>query len=86
MIPKDTFNDREIQVIKASLKFTLKTLQDEADNPKSPLNEYDVMDVKHTLMHILTALAKLTGTPITSYQNPIQEQGRLPLTDLPQAS
>jgi hypothetical protein len=47
----------------------------EKGEPTKPINEYDILDQRHTLMHTLTALSKLTQLPVTSFQNPQQETG-----------
>jgi hypothetical protein len=77
MLPATSFSDREVQVIKVALQLMNNLLHEriEKGEPTKPINEYDILDQRHTLMHTLTALSKLTQLPVTSFQNPQQETG-----------
>lgn len=82
MLPEDTFNDRETQVIKVALQNLINIQKNRIDNGAliEPLNEFDILAPRHTLMHALTALEKLTKSPIRHYMNPNQPE--LPLKTL----
>jgi hypothetical protein len=74
MLPENTFTDKETQVIKVALQVVNDILQERIQNkePYKPMNEYDIMDPRYTLMHTLTALTKITKQPIEHFQNPQQ--------------
>lgn len=74
MLPENTFTDKETQAIKVALSVVNDILQERIHNkePYKPMNEYDIMDPRHTLMHTLTALSKITKLPVTHFQTPLQ--------------
>jgi hypothetical protein len=72
MLPEDTFNDKETQVLKVALKNLADQLTRTLALTHIKLNEFDLMEPRHTLMHTLTALEKITRTPIKHFMNPLQ--------------
>ena len=73
MLPKDTFNDRETQVLKVALKNLADRLTRNLSLTHIQMNEYDLMDPRHTLMHTLTALDKILGKDEPRhFMNPLQ--------------
>lgn len=81
MLPKDTFTDRETQVIKIALKCLADNLTRTLALTHIKMNEYDILEPRHTLAHTLTALdkiVKLTTNPPTHFQNPQQPKDHPP--------
>jgi hypothetical protein len=79
-------NDREKTVIVASLELMRSVKQEQITNPEPgkpiSINEHDRLDVRHTLMHTLTLLAKLLNKPLEYFtKNPSQDP--LPKTHAP---
>jgi hypothetical protein len=71
-MPTYTLTDREEQVTKAALDFfrNAKQLSIQGELPfKGSTGEYDLMSPEHTLMHTITALAKLTQLPPAHFAN-----------------
>jgi hypothetical protein len=75
MLPENTFDDQETQTIKVALTHLVHILKEEMKEASShqPLNGFDIMSPKHTAMHALTALAKITKSPVRHFQNPLQK-------------
>jgi hypothetical protein len=69
-------SDRELQCVRVSLELlrSVKQQQVSENKIKAPVNEFDLLDSRHTLMHTLTALAKFTQTPISHFENPNPSQ------------
>jgi hypothetical protein len=38
------------------------------------INEYDILDRKHTLMHVVALMSKISGKPHTTFMNPQPSQ------------
>lgn len=72
---------QEVQCLRIGLELLrhLKQKDVSDNNFKNPINEFDLMDSRYTLMHTLTALSKLTQKPISNFQNPNPSQS--PKTD-----
>jgi hypothetical protein len=73
-------NDREQQIALVAFE-NLRDLKQRAllgtpDEQKAfkQINQYDLLDSKHTLMHCLSLLSKLTGQPLANFTNPNPSQ------------
>lgn len=67
-------SDRESQTVLAALYFFKLTKEQQVKHKlNTPLNDKDILSPKHSLMHTITILSKLTGQPIGSYMNPLQK-------------
>jgi hypothetical protein len=75
-IKTSTFTDRELQILRVSLELLRQTKQEQitSESETPPLNEFDLLEPRHTLMHTLTALSKITGLPVQYFQNPNPSQ------------
>lgn len=71
MINTLTLSDREHQTLLAALEW-FKTAKESQVRLKdnSPLCPKDILAPKHSLMHTITVLSKLTGEPLGSYMTP----------------
>jgi hypothetical protein len=69
------FSDRERQVILTALELLRTTKQEQIEiQDARPVNQYDLLDRQHCLMHTLTAMSKLTKQPVESFRNPQPSQ------------
>jgi hypothetical protein len=63
--------DRQDQTLLVALEHLRITLAKRmTDNDLTKLNEYDILDRKHTLMHTLTLMATITKQPVAHFMNP----------------
>lgn len=71
-------NDREEAVcITALYSFLHHVIFWKKGSKYIPLNEHDILDPGHTKAHLITAIQKMTGQPIShAFQNPSAEQLR----------
>lgn len=83
-------SDREKIITIAALEFFRRAKQGSiTPGPnqlpfKNATSEYDLLNAHHTLMHILTLLARLTGKPVTHFANPNPSQQPTPAVHLPE--
>ena len=71
-----SLTNQEMQCLRIALELLRSVKQQQvSDNKlKAPVNEFDLLDSRHTLMHTLTALSKLTQKPIAHFSGPNPSQ------------
>jgi hypothetical protein len=63
--------DRQDQTLLVALEHLRITLAKRmTDNNTDKLNQYDILDRKHTLMHTITLMSNITKQPVATFMNP----------------